>query len=703
MTTEYDEIIDMQQLTMPFCIQSRSSLSGDPSFEKYISAAQAMINQMIPEHYWVKLRSSPSEETLRSIFFHFSRYVPILDYATFADGAGGVVIKTIYPSEFTQGAGRYISDLFSLWLVPGKLLESQGIISIDFKFKYDRQKRYYFQQEFFRLTHPSDLSVALDNIARLLEETRLNILAVFHARAISATNNLSSEQRSQTIQETIFSLFSPNPKSGRNVYDQMHQFMLKLSEEEKITQVKKNISRLINSHPQNFDRDIYYEMNAFSSNFSTYFAMIRDPGHISRVIAYHYLFKKRLLAAIQYLPQERRVIFKLLKGPLKNQSPCLGILIGINLLKETERFDKKHLMGAIQNCLPQSIAVADSFIVDRREEKLRLFYIEIQKAQQTQFTLQEIRLLQQDLPTLIKRQVENVVHPIFMPRNEEEVLRNIILLSKQIKFLRDLPHLTIHYEKQTDSEISFLIVMVRLLKDNELPFKELVKDLESDLRIAIDEIRSAGTLKRRYPKEAVIFRIILDKSTFFRKDYSLDLKRARQKVSSSLRRILGEFRDYNGGMIHKQNEALELLRKTIGPSASKHEILLENYFYSLRPGIMQTVQSAEVLKILFYQLLEALNEDLSVRGFGMKTSENNKHFFATVVAAAPTFKEDALSAIARLKIASYDLTTTFLHVHETAAIGFIYRTDETEKRLLFQQTLLDVMLKWKVNFSCQIR
>jgi hypothetical protein len=306
------------------------------------------------------------------------------------------------------------------------------------------------------------------------------------------------------------------------------------------------------------------------------------------------------------------------------------------------------------------------------------------------------------LPALFKKQVENVVHPIFMPRNEEEVLRNIVLLSKQIKFLRDLPHLTIHYEKQTDTEISFLIVLVRLLKENDLPFKDLIKNTQSNVHIAVDEIRSAGSLKRRYPKEAVIFRAILDKSHFFRKDYSLDLKRARQKVCSELKTLFGEFRDYNGGMIHKQDEALEQLRKLIGFAASEHEILLENFFYSLRPGIMQTVHSPETLKTLFDLLLETLKEDLALKGFCLKVAMNNKYFFAIITAAAPSFKEEIQTAIARLKIPSYDLTSTFLHVQQITTIGFIFRSEEIERRSQFQQTLQESMLKWKINFSCQV-
>ena len=584
MSTEYAEI----PLQNPFRIQPVVAMHHDSSFELYFAAAQAMIETMIPESYWLEMNEDASDETIRSAFYRFSRQVPLLKYNTFSDGPGGIAINLLCQSEFTAGAGRYFSDLFSRWLVPGKQLLCEGGLNIDFKFALSPQKRYFFQQQFFRFSHPSDLSSALSNIPRLIEEVRLNIMAVYHARYIASMKSLSTHQRNLIIQENISSLFhSSNLNTDRNAYDQMHQFLLKLSEEEKLGQVKKNLAHLMHSRPENFDQDLFYEMTGFTAYLSNHFATIRDSRHISRLIAFHYLFKKSLLLSIQNAPTDRHLSFKLIRAHLTGSDPVIGILAGMNLLRETERFDKKHLLRAVQSCLPDAVAVPDSLIVDRREDKIRIFYLEIQKPTQQPFSIQDIRLMQQDLPPLLKRQVENVVHPIFMPRNEEEVLRTIVHLSKQIKFLRDIPHLTIHYEKQTDSEISFLVILVRLLKENDLSFKELIKNSDGKLRIAIDEIRSAGSLKRRYPKEAAIFRVITDKAPFFRKDYSLDLKRARQRVGFELRQLLGEFRDYNGGMIYKQDEALEQLRKVIGESASEHEILLENLFYSLRPGIMR--------------------------------------------------------------------------------------------------------------------
>ncbi len=698
------ESLKKESGTNPFLIQTVFSSTNNDDMAGFLASAQQMIEGMIPESYQYTIAQQVSPEEINAAFYRFSRQIPVIKYAVIAEEQKGLLLKMLCQADFTEGVGRYITEMFSRWMIPGKKIANVAGLGLHFSFVHFPQQQFYFRQEFFKFDNSSDLSQALRVVSLLVEETRVNILAVYQARYLASLKSLSYEHRSRLMQQNISSLFKePNPSGDRNAYDRIHQFLVKLSEEEKQGLVKENMNYLMHNRPQDFDRDIFQEMTGFTSHLRDPFTTVRQPRHISRIVAFHYLFKKSLLQSIQEDPDERHLSIKLLKAQLTGEKPVVGILIGMNLLRESERFDRKHLFSAIQSCLPHATAVTDSFIVDRREDKLRIFYLEIKKPQGGLFSVQEIRLLREELPERLKRRVENSMHPIFMPRNEEEVLRTIVVLSKQIKFLRDLPQVTIHYEKQSDSEITFLIVLVRVLKEKDLPFKELMQSSSSTLRIMVDEIRAAGMLKRRFPKEAVVFRAMLDKAPFFRKDFSLNLKRARQKVSAELRQLLGDFRDFNGGMMHKQDEALEHLRKTLGSAAVHHEILLENFFYSLRPGIMQTIHSPENLTTLFNLLLEVLEEDLLHKAFSLKVSGEGKYFLAMIGAAAPTFKEEVMTAVAQLRIPSYDLTTTFLHVQENATLGYVLRTEDVEKRSQFQQVLLDAMLKWKINFACLVK
>ena len=665
-----------------------------PSCNSFLATAQSMIDGIIPDTCWIE-----GEE---SFFSRFHQHIPILTYSTILQEPEGIIINLLCYAEFSHGVGRYITDLFNRWMIPGRKLNAEGGLSLAFRFVKFPQRRLFFSQKFYFLSSPNDLSIALTTLPRLIEEAKLNLLAVYQARSVFSMKSLISDPKT-LIRENLSAFLSISYAGvDQTLYDQMQSLIFKISEEEKIGQIKKNIANLKHYQPKNFESVLFHEMSAYTSHyFRENFATNRDPRLLSRIITLHYLFKKLLLKSIYKNPRERQIRIKLFRipGPIQ----IAGLLIGINLFHETERFNRKNLLDAIKNCLPEVAAVSDSFIMDRNEEKARIFYLEIQKLNNEPFSTQEFQILRKMLPSLIKKSIENLVHPIFMPRNEEEVLRTIVHLSKQIKLVRDLPHLTIHYEKQTDRDISFLIVLVHLLKENSLPFREKVRRFGSTMRIIVDEVRFAGSLKRRIPKEAVIFRASLEKSPFVRKDYSLDLKRARQKVSSELRMLLGEFRDFNGGMIHKQDEALENLRNNLGPIAAHHEVLLENFFYSLRPGIMQTVLSSEVLRTLFEMLLKMLEEDLLQKGFSFKTSSDNTYLFLMIGAAAPTFKDELLAAISRLKIASYDLTSTFLIFQESATLGLILRSEDQEKRKLLQQTLLETMIHWKINFCCQVK
>jgi len=108
----------------------------------------------------------------------------------------------------------------------------------------------------------------------------------------------------------------------------------------------------------------------------------------------------------------------------------------MNLLRETERFDRRHILESIRAYIPEAQFVKDSYITERADERIRSFYLEVEKIGSKDFVLEEIKVLKKNLPKELQARIENVVHPTFMPRNEEELIRNIIILSKQLKYTK---------------------------------------------------------------------------------------------------------------------------------------------------------------------------------------------------------------------------------------------------------------------------
>lgn len=301
--------------------------------------------------------------------------------------------------------------------------------------------------------------------------------------------------------------------------------------------------------------------------------------------------------------------------------------------------------------------------------------------------------LKNKLPCEFTRKAEFSVHPIFMPRNEEDTIRNLIVISSQIRYLKDLPQVSIYYEKQTDLDLIFTVIIARLSK--EIPLRKLLE--KSRMKMDIDDVRVMGYVKQKYPKEGAILRLTVNKRPFFRADYSIDLLRARQKIVLDLTDCLGEFRDFNGGMILKQEEALTLLRKELGKLSQEKEFILENYFYSLKPAVMQTVHDSSTLKIHFDLLNAVIGTDFKIQPYKVVSKQTQKMLLLFISAASSSFKAPVMDAIGPFE--SRNLTTSYLEIKNTSSLGFILRleTDIAEK---FTSSIEEALREWARRFLC---
>jgi len=221
------------------------------------------------------------------------------------------------------------------------------------------------------------MEIAQRNLKGLFEEIRLNVMAVYKARYISSLKSLSLTQKNQMVQDNLNKILNIYQKEGdESLFDQMQAFLIKLRREEKVGQIQKTIAQMTQTRPKTFDRGMFLEMTHFTVIFKDQFASKRNAQHISRVIALHYLFKKALLEADRNQPTERHISIKVYKtsinedldpkhrSPEKVNHPVLGILVGINILRENERLDKRFLLEAIRMCIPNVEPVKDAYLFD---------------------------------------------------------------------------------------------------------------------------------------------------------------------------------------------------------------------------------------------------------------------------------------------------------------------------------------------------
>ena len=452
---------------------------------------------------------------------------------------------------------------------------------------------------------------------------------------------------------------------------------------------------ILTHKPFLFDRDIFSEIRYFILLFRDRFTATRSQRHITKTISILYFFRKALLHKLNVAPTERHLSFKAFKAqltyPYENKN-ILSLLIGINILQENELLEKRHIFSAIDNALHGVNYVRNSFVVDRRpSEKIRLFYLEIEKKDGSSFTLKETITLKKRLPRELKGRIENVLHPILLSRNEEEIMRNILMLNHELKFVHDIPQAYISFDAQMGRNLSFTVIIVRILYNTHTPIKETLTLAHTPLDFFDFETKRVGFLRKKHPKEATVFRIELDKTPFLRRDFSLDLFKARLVVSEELTRILGEIRDFNGGILSKQHEALCCLKNALKDVEKSNDFLLENFFYSVTPAISRTILYSSLLTSLYLMMLDALEEDFIQERFCIKKQTDKEYTLIMIASPFRSFKIKILSALSTFNIPTLDLSTTYNDSNEIACLGIIHRSDNEQKNDRLYQTLVDTL------------
>lgn len=364
-------------------------------------------------------------------------------------------------------------------------------------------------------------------------------------------------------------------------------------------------------------------------------------------------------------------------------------------MKDKEIFEKGHLIFAIQNHIPNAVIVENSFFEDQRSnDHFCTLYLEIEKNNGEKFSNLEITKLRKTIPDDILDGIEQLMHTVFMPRNEEEIMRNILNLSAEIKYLHDLPQIMIIFDEQTYSKLSFTIIVVRVVKPGGDSIQELFAKNETFLDHTPDRCKTIGYLRSKYIKEATVFNVKVDKEKFIRRDHSIDLNKARQAIVFELLRVIGEFRDFNGGMIFKQNKLLSEVKLLLGGDVNLNELLFENFFFSLMPIVMRTVLEPEALKTLFLMLKETIDMPFAPdNSYVMHLYMQPSFVFMIVKSEHRLSREEMIHPLNVLQAKSSEIATAYTQVHDLNYYGYIFRSTNSNRRDQFESIVRNVFSK----------
>jgi len=551
-----------------------------------------------------------------------------------------------------RGAASFFYDMISRWLVPQKRLNIDLFFSSDFYLSDLISSAFTIAHIAIHVENKDQWEEIKCNMRSVDTEIRLGAVSNYHANRILEFKGLSPDGKTAMIQEKIGSL--------------------------------------IHNRSKDYDKSIFAQMQRFLVTCKEEFKNLRDYHHISRIISILYLLRKLLKQKIEGFPSKRHFILKFLKTKLhhaEGDKNVLGMLVGLNFLQEHEVFEKNHLMSAIKSYIPTAKAIDDSFIIDRNQgSKIQTIYLEIEKEDGKDFTFDEIQLLRISMPDHLKGHIEYLMHPIFMPRNEEEVLRNIMVLSRQLKYVQDIPQMIITFDQQKGQDLSFTVIFLRVMKQDSLSISDLMKKFEKKLKVTCDRIRKVGTLRRKYPKEAAVFRVLLSSKRYLRANHSVDLYKAREDVLKEMVRVFGEIRDYNGGMIFKQNELFRALKSSLGVISKKHEFLLEKFFFALTPIEMRSIAPAEHLKTLFLMLLQFMKKEKSFYRTQDWFYKQDAKKVAMILPSDPIRRSRVMEIVGNLGFSTHQLLSFSLE-GEYSCLGYLLLSDDKDKQDHFIRTI----------------
>lgn len=531
--------------------------------------------------------------------------------------------------RFRENAFRFFCEMIRQWLLPKRQTNILLQFAVDFLLPDLTDQQFIAAKLSLRCQTAHEKEIIARHLPALLTELRLGVASSYHASCILEVRGLSYDEQTMLIQERI--------------------------------------ALLIKSRPQDFDYDLINQMQQFFVLCKEEFKQTHSVRQMSRMICIQYLFRKALKLSFDAFPDRRYSSVKLARIELRGGRKVLGIIIGLSFLRENECFEARHILGAVRTLIPGAQKVEGSFYAHtQHDDSTYTAYLEIERAGES-FTCEEMFLLKHELPSALKGRIEQRLHSVFMPQNEETIMRHIVTLSGELQYVRDLPQVMIDFVGQTQEHLEFLVIVLRILRANQLSIQRAFESQATPLEFLFDRRKFVGTVRHKYKKEATLFRLRQNKLPFLRQDHSVDLYKARQHISSELTRMIGEFRDYNGGTIFKETELLTALRQALGHVADENHFLLENFFFSLHPVVMRSLLSAEVLARLFHMIIDAQVEGVpEEQSYQIRIKEDGVNFYFLAIADDPSFAESLLECAE-----AYDAATCLMVELEYPCFGLI--------------------------------
>lgn len=596
----------------------------------------------------------------------FHQMVPIVHWEPCESAPGGISIYLLCQSLANFDLAHFFSEMIVRWLVPGKQTTLLSTKHLTFRFQ-DAPEPHFFISEIFALVEDERaFSEIQKSMQALAQEIALGVVSAHHARHILVTKALTHEHKTTLIHKTIVELSTRKFKPiGPEVFFEMHHFLLASDDE---------------------------------------FKRLRQVRDMCRIICYHNWFRRVLSRSKEN--EQRHILVKPIRCVLQFQfggKNVLGLVIAISFLKEYEQFEARHIASACQRLIPTASVVPRSFVTYQNpSDPIHSFYLEIEKRDGSPITSQEVSLLRQGLVQEIPHSIEQLSHTLFMPQNEEEIMRNILLLSSEIRYVRDIPQMIITFQGQSDTTLRFHVTLLRMVKDSSTPSLEAIfSNVSEHVDFISGTRKTIGHVRNKYPKEANTFLLECRKAPFMRADHSVDLPRAREYVSQAIRRAVGDVRDFNGGLMSQQNQLLLRIKEHLLAHEKKEEMHLESLFHSLQPVLMRSLLAPEIIRQLFELFLMLHHEQSPSRAPRFREICQNGTLCVMICTEESSLYDELQRQFSKLDFREQEIGHSRMTIDGLSYFGYILLSSDSSKLVAFQELLQKVLTSFTITKKIQ--
>ncbi len=448
------------------------------------------------------------------------------------------------------------------------------------------------------------------------------------------------------------------------------------------------------------DAHLIDTMHHFLLECSDQFRDMRSPRQLGRLLAGAALLKRSLTLATARQPEKRhiRIAYSRLQVHFPFVSKAvLGVLVIFNNRSLQEVFGKTHFTNAVQAIINESKPITLGFIHRISFlERYTMAYLEFEKGGGSHFRPSDIQILRARLVGEIEEHIQPLVPHIHCQRNDEEVYRNAIALCHELRSIDDIPQVMINYEQLQADDLIFTILLARPSTNTTLPLQKLWMSKYPSLPFISERTTFLDHFQSGQRKEISIFKVLIPQKNFQFKNHSIDIHAARRFIEQALKEMLGDFRDYNGGLILKQEENLQKFLKVEGNH--KNRVLMGNFFFSIQPLAMQCTLLLELLQSWYGLIKQALS--LAIRehgGFSLHTLSKEGWLLLSVQVSDASARPILEEVLSELSLASHEKATSWLQESGSYVFSCAYLTYDATLREIFLVKMEKALKTWELK------